>query len=212
MPCFCDTCIATGKSLVASGGKKTSTAFFWNGGLGAWCPISTMCNYVISDDWTWGTHLCADSGPNGERKQLAWLCCTFLLNTGERCSVAFYGLWNTSFNWVKLHGSFDLEGRLTRLTGSGVRRDPNEDKPCLIRRDAIVDDLISSERSVSVEDLNLLSRQSTPIVNRKSPWRAPLDPLWPSNDGLLARWPSPTYYPKPMSRKWHPHSSDASRA
>ena len=25
------TCIATGKSLWASGGKKTSTAFFWNG-------------------------------------------------------------------------------------------------------------------------------------------------------------------------------------
>merc|ERR1719447_2007075 len=28
---FLDTCIATGKSLWASGGKKTSTAFFWNG-------------------------------------------------------------------------------------------------------------------------------------------------------------------------------------
>jgi hypothetical protein len=36
-----DTCMATGKSLVASGGKKTSTAFFGNGALGAWWPIST---------------------------------------------------------------------------------------------------------------------------------------------------------------------------
>ena len=40
------TCIATGKSFCASGGKNTSTAFFWNawfpdGGL----PTSIMCNF-----------------------------------------------------------------------------------------------------------------------------------------------------------------------
>ena len=39
------TCIATGKSFCASGGKNTSTAFFWN----AWfpeggVPTSIMCN------------------------------------------------------------------------------------------------------------------------------------------------------------------------
>ncbi len=43
---FFVTCMATGKSFWASGGKKTSTAFFWNGvfpegGL----PTSIMCNF-----------------------------------------------------------------------------------------------------------------------------------------------------------------------
>jgi hypothetical protein len=34
IPCFFDTCMA--KSLVASGGKYTSTFFFVKGGSGAW--------------------------------------------------------------------------------------------------------------------------------------------------------------------------------
>lgn len=42
-----DTCMATGKSFWASGGKKTSTAFFGNGWLPvAGVPTSMMCNCV----------------------------------------------------------------------------------------------------------------------------------------------------------------------
>ena len=43
--CFILTCIATGKSFCASGGKKTSTAFFWNGEFPeGGVPTSIMCS------------------------------------------------------------------------------------------------------------------------------------------------------------------------
>lgn len=94
MPCFCEICIATGKSPAASGGKKTSTAFFWKGGFGAVWLISTMCSWRGASGVSEGSYagqskhgearnLGAGRGSNSEGEELGGLGSAVHLELGE---------------------------------------------------------------------------------------------------------------------------------
>jgi hypothetical protein len=70
----------------------------------------------------------------------------FQFRKGSR--VSFNRLANAALTAVELHRTLDLEG----LWISRVPRDTNENQPFFIDRDAVVDNLSTSERGMSIEN------------------------------------------------------------
>lgn len=123
------TCMATGKSFCASGGKNTSTAFFGNGWLPVGgVPTSMMCSCAKEKKYKWETrrfryknaddikiccpyyvinisHLPSSLASDSEAEQSRLLCIPLHLELGKAGSMAFNGLRNLSVNRVELHGS-----------------------------------------------------------------------------------------------------------
>ena len=92
--------------------------------------------------------LCARSSPHRESKQLRRCRRTIQLQLRKARSMTLNRLAHAPLATIQLHAPLNLERARSRIA-----RDAHQDKPLLVRRDAVVDYLRAGKRGVSVEDL-----------------------------------------------------------